>query len=732
MEIFVLLVIQLVATVAGLGLLWRRLDTISAELSRLQVLLEALALGRVQNPMRRSAPATREARAAPMMAEAAAPSVVDAPPPPPAEGGLSNDPFDDAWVRPSARSGRADEKVSAHREVMQRETPLVALDEEEQSTWREMQTRLSPDSVRALACLVLFAVPAIGFAFSFPPIAMVLGGLFVATAITLASMRFSWVVPVWAAALGAGAWALVGLEFGMVAADASLYAGALAVTAIAGLAEARAQRRSWSGGTLTLFMAAAALAFGAEHGLIGPAGWAFSAIVVLTAILGASRLRRDTFHLAAFAAAGVGLYVLSGQADAAIWFTPAAAWFGALFLAIAAVRAPQLGARGALLATTGAVAALFAAGSLYASQHGLANPIAAAGAFAGLAAAFAGVLALSIRRAGMVGDLRLSAWVLVAATAAAAGAAIFIALPAPFAATALAACALILVSVDDRLPDQVWRFFAVAITVAAGVAATSATRSIEGLLLLPDLLLAIGLGLVLPAAATGFAALIAAKRAPITSALLEAAAIAGGVVALTALTRLVLSGGAPAVQPISFVESGVHAALWLGAALLLAWRADDGASDVRGAAATLLVGAALAACLLAGVLWLTPFWRLRTEAGLDWAVLRHVPLGFLAPALLAWAHWGYWRTIRAPRRAHFALAIAGALTALFVLFEFAWRNGEGALWHWDWITFSAGGLALALAIAVHFAPGVVLRARDPRQLDLEEYLKRHGRREQAG
>jgi hypothetical protein len=730
MEIFVLLVIQLVATFAGLGLLWRRLDTISADLARLHVLMESFAFGRTHSPARRGAPAPREVRPAPVMAEAESPSVADAPPAPPPSDGLSNDPFDDAWVRPSARSARAGDAIPAQRQAPS--ARLVAVDEDVQSGWREMSTQLSPDTVRGFACLALLAVPAIGFAFSLPPIAIVLGGLFVVTATVLASMRFGWVAPVWAAAVGAGSWALVGLEVGITAGDASLFAGALSVAALAGLAEARAQRRSWSGGTLALFMAAAALAFGAANTLVGPAGLAYGAIVALAAILGASRLRRDAFHLAAFAAAGIGLYALSGHADAAIWFTPAAAWVGALFLAIAALRVPPLGARGGLLAATGVVAALFAAGSLYASQHGLANPIAAAGAFAGLAAIFSGILALAVRRAGVVGDLRLTAWVLVAATTSAAASAIFIALSPPFAATALAACALILVSVDDRFPDQVWRFFSVAITVAACVAATLAARSIGGLLLAQDLLLTIGFGLALPAAITGGAAFVAAKRAPITSALLEIAAITGGIVAIAALTRFVLSGGAPAVQPLSFVECGVHAAIWLGAALLLAARADDGAADVRRAAATLLVGAALATCALAGALWLTPFWNARTEAGLPWLVLRHVPLGFLAPALLAWAHWLYWRQARAPRRAHFALAIAGVLTALFVLFEFAWRDGGGALWRWDWISYAAGALALSVAIAVHFAPGVVLRPRDLRQLDLDEYLKRHGRSQQAG
>ena len=52
----------------------------------------------------------------------------------------------------------------------------------------------------------------------------------------------------------------------------------------------------------------------------------------------------------AFAAALAGLFVLSGQASAAIWFTPAAAWAGAVFFGVAAVQTPRLGSRGVAVA----------------------------------------------------------------------------------------------------------------------------------------------------------------------------------------------------------------------------------------------------------------------------------------------------------------------------------------------------------------------------------------------
>src|SRR5690606_28258876 len=96
-------------------------------------------------------------------------------------------------------------------------------------------------------------------------------------------------------------------------------------------------------------------------------------------------LRLEVVHLAAFVATLVGLLVLSGQQSAAIWFTPAAAWAGALFFAIAFVRVPQLGSRGVALAGTGALAPFAAIAALHDAQHGLANSFAAAGAFLGLA-----------------------------------------------------------------------------------------------------------------------------------------------------------------------------------------------------------------------------------------------------------------------------------------------------------------------------------------------------------
>src|SRR5262249_40850667 len=139
------------------------------------------------------------------------------------------------------------------------------------------------------------------------------------------------------------------------------------------------------GATLALVMAAAALALGSQIGMVGAPGIAFAAIVSCAAVAGALNIKLEPIHLAAFGATLIGLFVVSGQEPAAIWFTPIAAWAGALFLGISGVRVPKVGARGAALAATGVIAPLTSIAALYGADQGLADPHAAAGAFALLA-----------------------------------------------------------------------------------------------------------------------------------------------------------------------------------------------------------------------------------------------------------------------------------------------------------------------------------------------------------
>src|SRR5262249_2433256 len=150
------------------------------------------------------------------------------------------------------------------------------------------------------------------------------------------------------------------------------------------------------------------------------------------------------------------------QESAAIWFTPAAAWVGALFLAIAAVRVPQLGARGGALALTGALAPFATITALHVAQHGLADNYAAAGAYLVLALVLAGIVVLTaLRRDRGVAAMRFSLWVLVAGAFFSVAGAIATALPTPVQAPAFALGAVALLGLDLRLRNTVWRAFAI-------------------------------------------------------------------------------------------------------------------------------------------------------------------------------------------------------------------------------------------------------------------------------
>jgi hypothetical protein len=592
----------------------------------------------------------------------------------------------------------------------------------------EMTPEVAREMARGGLTAMALALPAFGFFFGAPVMAMTLMGISLAALVMLMAIRVDWTGPAWAAAFGAGAWSLAALQTGGEH-DALLYSITLSLGGLAGLAQAAFRRRSWSGAAMTLMMAGSALALSAETTLVSTQGAAYGVLVAGAAVIGASRLRRDGLHIAAFAAAGAALMVHSGQSDAAIWFTPLAAWAAAVFLGVTAVRVPALGSRGALLAATGVAASLFAAASLAASHQGLASPLSAAGAYVGLALFFAGVLFLAARRAGGVPQLALTAWIMVAAISLALGAAILIALPLPLAAAAFGLVSLSLVFADRLWRDRVWRWFAVVMSLSAFATVVGVTRLVGASDVVYGPYGQAAFGLALPGALLGLSALFA-KDTPNTSGTLETVAIAIGLISLTALTRIVFSGGAPALQPVSLVEAGVHLSLWSGAALALAIRSDRGAGDVRRAYALLLAAAAAAASTIAVGLLLTPYWAERPETALSAATLpgslfSHAPLGLALPALAAWGHYGYWRWRRAPRRTRLALSVAGFLTASFVTLELALQRPHGIVGA-DWTLISSGMLAFALAIALQVAPAVTVIEASSR-LDLEEYLKRNGR-----
>jgi hypothetical protein len=122
----------------------------------------------------------------------------------------------------------------------------------------------------------------------------------------------------------------------------------------------------------------------------------------------------------------------------------------------------------------------------------------------------------------------------------------------------------------------------------------------------------------------------------------------------------------------------------------------------------------------AGGLWLTSYWSVRESAA---APIAHAPLGFLAPAILFWAHWVFWRARGADTRTRAALAAGALMTAAFVTLELMrWPNAP------EWAGALGGALAFALAIVLNFAPGVT--DTDRRHSDREEDFHRDRRRQQ--
>jgi hypothetical protein len=180
--------------------------------------------------------------------------------------------------------------------------------------------------------------------------------------------------------------------------------------------------------------------------------------------------------------------------------------------------------------------------------------------------------------------------------------------------------------------------------------------------------------------------------------------------------RLVFSAGALRLQPVGFVEAGAHIAVWLAASLLIAWRSRAGATAAGAAVALMLL--ALVVSALSGGLWLSSYWTSRESLP---TLVAHTSLGFLAPAILFWAHWAYWRAHDAPGRARLALAAAALLSAAFITLEaMRWPGAP------DWAGALVGAVAFALAIVVNFVP----RLEAARRSDREKYFHGDRRRQQ--
>jgi hypothetical protein len=656
MGLLLLIGLQIVLSVAGFALLWRRLVRMTDEVARLQSLLDAKAA-----PQR----VVRRAEGA----RAAAP--------------IEEDVVDALGEAPSARAARA-----------------WRLPNEDLGRALRGPT-LSPETGRGLGLALLATGPAIGFFFHADVAAIVATGITIGAAMMLVALRPMWRTAAWAGVLTAGAWALVGFALAAAHAEPGNYSVAAALAASAGLTHAHL-RRATPGATMALAMSAATLALGSQIGMVSPAGIAFGAIVAVGAIVGSLSLRLEALHLAAFGASVIGLFVLSGHTEAAIWFTPAAAWVGALFLAIASVRVPQLGSRGVALAGTGVFAPFGAIAALHSSHHGLADAYAAAAAFAVLAMLIGALIAASaLRRDRGLAGLRVTLWVLTLGAFLAAAGAILVAYPAPLAAPMLTAFAFGVLVLDMRAPDPVWRVFA----LMAGLLAVSQS------LISADMLLGeasqwaaqalIVCGLALPASIAFATAFVASRaNAPANAGAFETMAILLAVASADLFVRLVFSGGATMLQPIGFIETGMHAAVWLTAALVIGARAHLGAKPVRVAAINVATLLAVAVMGVASALWLFSFWKDHPDAAAP-APLSRDTLGFLAPSILFWAHWVFWRARGGHLQTRLVLAAGALLLAAFLTVETIRAEDLPR-----WLAAMIGAVAFALAIVINFAPGV--------------------------
>ncbi|MFT3727185.1 MAG: hypothetical protein QM759_05115 [Terricaulis sp.] len=689
MALLILIALQLVGSAVAIAILWRRSEGQRQELESLRAQLETLA-----SQQRATQRGRREA-----ITLAAVGGIERAP-------ALRNEP-------PTARAARA---------------------------WRlpgqsagQIELPVSSPAIRNFSLTVAALAPALGFAAHVSVIHMVGAGVIVGAAMMLVSLNHHWRQAAWGGAFAAAAWAMLGLTTGAARGAPDLYCAVLPIAGATGLAHAFLRRSAHGalvalapGASLALFMSAAALALGSQIGMVGAPGISFAAIVSCAAVAGASNIKLEPIHLAAFGATLIGLFVMSGQETAAIWFTPITAWAGALFLGIAGVRVPKVGARGAALASTGVIAPMAAISALYGAKQGLADPAATAGAFAVLALIFSGVIAAGARWHNRgVAALKLSVWVLGAGALLAASGAIFLALPPPYAAPAFAALALGYVLIEQRASYPMWRGFA---AVATALACANAWASADLMLSeAPNLspLASIGVGLAGTALISAVAGRIATRnKMTLTAGVLEGAAIAIGMTAAALGVRFYFSSGAPISHPMTFVEAGVHISVWLIAAMLIASRSRRDSRQLRTAAGTLLGGLAVGASALISVLWLTGYWEAHAAAAAP-ALFQHEGLGFALPALFFWSSWVFWRARGSNIRTRVSLGAGALLAAAFVTLEAMRPEGGGAP---GTLNALVGALSFALAIVLNFAPGV---APGPsRRSYFEENFKRHRPREE--
>lgn len=659
--IFVLLAIQTAAALAAGVYLWRQVRRHSIEIADLR---KALSSGVAQRPV---AMARRAAKAEVLALAVGAETIASEPTEAPIDRAQR------AWSLPPT------------------------------ATITAPPTGVSAETARGLTLGILAIAPALGFAFNASAPTVVACGLAISAAMMAIAHRPIWSAAAWAGVATSGAWALIGLAIGSARTDPASFSTLVALAGVTGLIHAY-RRRISTGVTMALIMAIASLVLAAQIGMISPAGVAFGFIVAAAAVTGALSLRLEGLHIGAFVAALVGLFILSGQPSAAIWFTPATAWAGALFFAIAAIRVPQLGARGLAIAGTGALAPLAAVTALYFSQQGLADRFAAAAGFAVVSALLGGVIAAAaMRRDRGLDALKATLWVLLAGSFTAFAASVGLALPAALAAPTFAFAALLLSALDLGLPSRAWRAFACLCSIFAVISAFTTAQVLLGESSLWPAWLLIVSGVGAPALIIGAAAVAAKRRqARLSASFLEGAAIVLAVAAADLVVRVVYAAGAVLLEPISFAELGAHAAVWLSAALFLRMRARFGARRVRVAFANVMLVTTLGVLLTAAALWMTPFWEPRQSPV---AFISRDTFGFLLPALMLAGHFWLWRSRGAELQTRLALAGASLMLAAFLTLEVTRSDGDA-----DWLGAIVGALSFAAAIGVNFIPGV---ARQP-------------------
>ncbi len=562
--------------------------------------------------------------------------------------------------------------------------------------WRAPEARPS----RRIGAKVLWATAAIlGVA---PASAMALGGdaaisvscgILLGALILVVALRSEFRDLAWAGAICSTAWALAGAFLGAAQANPAIFSSATVTAGFAGLAFAVLNRLG-PGATMTVAMAAPCLVLAAQLGMIGAPGAAFAALVVSAAISGASRLRLEGLHTGAFVAALGGLYVISGQAVAADWFTPIATWTGALFLAIAVVRAPQLGPRGVTIAGTGALAPFAAIAALNGGGQGLSDPTAASAAFFSLALMLAGIAWLAAERRGSnFASLKLTAWVLAAGIGAALLAAIWVSAGPGLAAMLLMFGAAGGAILNMRFPSPHWRVGALAFALCGVVYAWTCAAGILNETMPSWVTLAAALALP---AALAFGASQAFGRAhAVSSAIMDLLGSALGLTALHIAARLALSGGVPMSYEFGVEELSAQACIWLTAALAMIAADRD---VVRSALARVFtaVGVVATGCM-AGA-WLVGYLDAPEET-----LTRFNAWVFIGPALLLGAHWWVWRRTHSPLLARASLGAGAFLAAAAFSAEvLKARIGENVN---DWVGAAAAATAFSLALAVNFAPG---------------------------